>query len=103
MPGLRTAIEKTIGSGNAEKVIKTDEQIELLEKEVFKRANTGKVYTDNLEKLEALRGAKQRLVLEDADNVNAKRHLHMIETFSEMQETKIGNTTKTLSGSGSIE
>ena len=89
MPGLRNAIEKAVGSGNAEKVAKTDEQIESLEKELLKRANTGKNYTDILEQLEALRDAKQELVLEDADNVNAKRHLAMIEAFLETQQTKI--------------
>ena len=89
MPGLRNAIEKAVGSGNAEKVAKTDEQIESLEKELLKRANSGKDYTDILEQLEALRDAKQELVLEDADNVNAKRHLAMIEAFLETQQTKI--------------
>ena len=56
---------------------------------IYREYLEGKSYYAILEQLEALRDAKQELVLEDADNVNAKRHLAMIEAFLETQQTEI--------------
>lgn len=89
LPGLKTAIEKALGSGNGTRVAEIDTQLEELEKELLKRANAKQDYTDILEQLDAMRDAKQELLLEDANNAGFQRHLSEIEAFLETQQTDI--------------
>ena len=89
MPGLKIAIEKALGSGNGTRVAEIDAQLEDLEKELLKRANAKQDYTDILEQLDAMRDAKQELLLEDANTAGVQRHLHEIEAFLETQQTDI--------------
>ena len=89
MPGLKIAIEKALGSGNGTRVAEIDAQLEDLEKELLKRANSKQDYTDILEQLDTMRDAKQELLLEDANNAGVQRHLSEIETFLETQQTDI--------------
>lgn len=83
LPGLKIAIEKALGSGNGTRVAEIDAQLEDLEKELLKRANSKQDYTDVLEQLDAMRDAKQELLLEDANNAGVQRHLNEIEAFLE--------------------
>ena len=89
LPGLKTAIKKALDSGNGTRVAEIDAQLEDLEKELLKRANTKQDYTDILEQLDAMRDAKQELLLEDANNAGIQRQLNAIEAFLESQQTAI--------------
>ena len=89
LPGLKIAIEKALDSGNGTRVAEIDAQLEDLEKELLKRANTKQDYTDILEQLDAMRDAKQELLLEDANNAGIQRQLNAIEAFLESQQTAI--------------
>ena len=89
LPGLKIAIEKALDSGNRTRVAEIDAQLENLEKELLKRANTKQDYTDILEQLDAMRDAKQELLLEDANNAGIQRQLNAIEAFLESQQTAI--------------
>ena len=89
VPGLKTAIEKALDSGNGTRVAEIDTQLEDLEKELLKRANAKQDYTDILEQLDAMRVAKQELLLEDANNAGIQRQLNEIEGFLETQQTAI--------------
>ena len=74
---------------NRTRVAEIDAQLENLEKELLKRANTKQDYTDILEQLDAMRDAKQELLLEDANNSGIQHKLNAIEAFLESQQTAI--------------
>ena len=74
---------------NRTRVAEIDAQLENLEKELLKRANTKQDHTDILEQLDAMRDAKQELLLEDANNAGIQRQLNAIEAFLESQQTAI--------------
>ena len=89
LPGLKIAIEKALRSGNDTKVAEIDSQLEGLEKELLRRADAKQGFDDILERLNDLRDAKQRLLLEDANNVGLQRRLNEIDGFLKAQQTDI--------------
>ncbi len=89
LPGLKTAIEKALSSGNGARVAEIDSRLEEMEKELLRRADAKQEYDDILERLDDLRDTKQRLLLEDANNVGLQRRLNEIDGFLKAQKTDI--------------
>jgi len=89
LPGLKVAIEKALGSGNGAKVADIDTRLEDLEKELLRRANANQDYTEILEQIDTIRGEKQDLLLEDANNADIRRHIDEIEAFLDTQQTEV--------------
>ena len=89
LPGLKAAIEKALDSGNGAKVAEIDAKLEGLEKELLRRANANQDYTEILEQIDTLRGEKQELLLEDANNADIRRHINEFEAFLDTQQTEI--------------
>ena len=89
LPGRKAAIEKALGSGNDAKVAEIDTGLEDLEKELLRRANANGDYTEILEQIDTLRGEKQELLLEDANNADIRRHIDEIEAFLEEQKAEM--------------
>lgn len=89
LPGLKVAAEKALGSNNGAKVAEIDAKLEGLEKELLRRANANQDYAEILEQIDTLRGEKQDLLLEDANNADIRRHIGEFEAFLDTQQTEV--------------
>ena len=89
LPGLKTAIEKALDSGNGAKVAEIDARLEGLEKELLRRANAKQDYTEILDQIDTIRGEKQNLLLEDANNADIRRHIGEFEAFLDTRQTEV--------------
>ena len=87
IPGLKAAVEKAIVSNNAMRVAEIDEKLEEVEKSLLEKTkeDCGAI----MARINELRAEKQKLLLEDAANEDAKRKIIQTEEFLEKQKTKI--------------
>ena len=91
LPRFKGIIEKTLCSSNAAAIAELDEKLRRLEKELLERANARQNYDDVAEQIDAVRDEKQRLMLEDANNADARRRVDEIEVFLNEQQTEVAD------------
>lgn len=82
-------IEKTLCSSNAAAIAELEEKLRRLEKELLERANARQDYDDVAEQIDAVRDEKQRLMLEDANNADARRRVDELGAFLNEQRKAV--------------
>ena len=87
LPGMKLAMERALSQDNSSKVTKVDKRLEALQKELLKKANAKPGFEKLADEIDALRGEKQALLLEDANRAAMKQRLDELEAFlTEQQE-----------------
>lgn len=89
IPSMKIALERALGQSNGPRVAEIDEQLEVMQKELVKKANANQGVDSLADEIEALREEKQGLLLEYADSVGMKKRFDEFEAFLEGQTTGI--------------
>lgn len=89
IPGMKVALERALGQSNSPRVAEIDEQLEVMQKELVKKANANQGVEALADEIEALREEKQSLLLEDADRAGRRKRFYELEAFLNEQITGI--------------
>ena len=86
---IKSNIEKALIKKSGNEIIKLDQKMLDIQKEVLKKANAKEDYTDLALRLEELRGEKSEIMLKEAENENLKERLKEMNEFLEEKEIRI--------------
>ena len=86
---IKSNIEKALIKKSGNEIIKLDQKMLDIQKEVLKKANAKEDYTDLALKLEELRDEKSEIMLKDAERENLKERLKEMKEFLEEKEIRI--------------
>lgn len=89
LPGMKIALEMTLGHDNNARVMEIDQQLETMQKELLRRANANQEIEALAEKIDALRKEKQALLLEDSSRAGQRKDIDGLEAFLDDQSTKV--------------
>ncbi len=81
LPGMKLAMEKALSQDNSPKVTEVDKRLEVLQKELLKKANAKQGFDELADEIDALREEKQALLLEDANRAAIKQRLDGLEAY----------------------
>ena len=87
LPGMRLAMERMLGQSNSPRVTEIDKQLEVLQKELLKKANAKQGFDSLADEIDALREEKQTLLMEDAGRAGLRQRLTELEEFLDGQVT----------------
>ena len=86
---IKNNIEKALIKKSGDEILKLDQRMLAIQKEVLQKANAKEDYTDLALKLEELRDDKSEIMLKEAENENLKERLKVMKEFLEEKEIRI--------------
>ena len=75
--------------GNSPRVTEIDERLEVLQKELLKKANAKQGFEELADEIDALREEKQDLLVEEANRAGMKQRMDELEAFLAEQTTEV--------------
>ena len=85
---IKSNIEKALIKKSGNEIIKLDQKMLDIQKEVLKKANANEDYTDLALRLEELREEKNEIMLKESENENLKERLKEMKEFLEEKEIR---------------
>ena len=86
LPALKLGIRQALASPNSGLVAEIDGRLEVLQKELLKKADARQAFDSVLNQIEDLREKKRQLLLEDAENEGAMQKVRELEEFIDDQD-----------------
>ena len=83
---LKKNVAKVVGSSNRAAIAEIDNQLDRLQTEVLKKANARQDFDKIGDEIERLRDQKQKLLLEDAQNIALQQQVEYLGSFLDKQE-----------------
>ena len=76
-------------TSNSPRVTEIDERLEVLQKELLKKANAKQGFEELADEIDALREEKQDLLVEEANRAGMKQRMDELEAFLAEQTTEV--------------
>ena len=89
LPAFKANVEKIVGCSNSVKIAALDEKMLVIQKELLKKTGARQDYADLTDQSDAIRGEKQRLLLEDAEKEGVRQQMKVVEDFLDRQQEEI--------------
>ena len=89
LPGMKLAMERAMQTSNSPRVTEIDERLEVLQKELLKKANAKQGFEELADEIDALREEKQDLLVEEANRAGLRQRLDELEAFLADQTTEV--------------
>ena len=89
LPSMRLAVDRALAQSNSPRVQALDARLEVLQKDLLKKANAKQGYDDLADEIESLRSEKEALLLEDANRIGVQQRLDELEAFLTEQTTEM--------------
>ena len=89
LPALQANIEMVITGGYESEIIKIDQELEDLQKELLKRVHLKQGYDDIADEIDLLREQKQLVLIENAEQEGVKQRIEEMITFLHEQPGEI--------------
>ena len=91
LPGMKIALERALDHHNNAEVAEIDQQLEIMQKDLRRRANAKQEIEELADKIDALRKEKQALLLKDANQAGQRKDIDGLEVFLYDQNTKVSD------------
>ena len=83
---LEENIARVVGCSNTEAIAEIDEQLAKMQTELLRKARAHQAYDELGDEIERLRDQKQKLLLEDAQNIALQQQVEYLGSFLDKQE-----------------
>lgn len=91
LPGMKIALERALDPRNNAEVAEIDQQLEIMQQDLLRRANAKQEIEELADKIDALRKEKQTLLLKDANQAGQRKDIDGLEAFLYDQSTKVSD------------
>ena len=91
LPGMKIALERALDHHNNAELAEIDQQLEIMQQDLLRRANAKQEIEELADKIDALRKEKQALLLKDANQAGQRKDIDGLEAFLYDQNTKVSD------------